>query len=381
MDQPGPFRPNDDDFFDAVTDDLIRNCEHHTYRLNLVNILLAQEPLALDLQHEVWSIGNPRSLRFDKQLMITSLEVNRTVIKVSVSYQFLGGVNEDGQRRFFRALENIPTLTALCIGAGLPGEHGGNRRIRLPVLLESLPRLVNRLRNLIIHQVVFSDQSEVERLADAVGAHGESLQFLTLHNYAIRVDENRAGFLDPILHAMRGRLQPAIFSLGGNGPNLVTVEALRLYLLSAVEFNSENQRRLGLHNVGLGDDHCKVVADLLVQNDRAPDGEFGTLELDRNPGIGQQGYEAILGLLNRSHWIEKVCVDDKSWEAKFDLVAEMSKHGRFEFLRGGAFDSQVDWVNWLDRITGLGEDDGVDDARRLSFLWYTLIEKPEFVSR
>jgi hypothetical protein len=60
-----------------------------------------------------------------------------------------------------------------------------------------------------------------------------------------------------------------------------------------------------------------------------------------------------------------------------------TKHGRGEFLQDGAFDSKVDWENWLARLAGLEEDDETetetDDARILSFLWYTLREKPEFI--
>jgi hypothetical protein len=107
--------------------------------------------------------------------------------------------------------------------------------------------------------------------------------------------------------------------------------------------------------------------------------------LSGNCQIGQEGYEAILGLLNREHWT-KVSVDDVSWQAKFGLVADMNtKHGRGEFLQDGVFDSKAAWVDWIAILAALDDEKNdkakVDDARQLSFLLYTLTEKPEFLSR
>jgi hypothetical protein len=70
--------------------------------------------------------------------------------------------------------------------------------------------------------------------------------------------------------------------------------------------------------------------------------------LTENPAIGQEGYAHILWLLNRAHWLREVKVDDKTWQAKFNLVVEMNKHGRGEFLQSGVFDSQDDWLNCLE---------------------------------
>jgi hypothetical protein len=143
-------------------------------------------------------------------------------------------------------------------------------------------------------------------------------------------------------------------------------------------FSSESPRRLRLSNLGLGDDHCEIIATNLQSN--GPTETFGVLDLTGNPTIGQKGYEAILGLLNREHWIGKVHVDEQSWQSKFDLVIDMNtKHGRGEFLEIGAFDSEADWFSFLARLAGLVENAEADDARNLNFLWYTISEKPEFI--
>jgi hypothetical protein len=43
--------------------------------------------------------------------------------------------------------------------------------------------------------------------------------------------------------------------------------------------------------------------------------EINGLDLTGNPSIGQQGYEALLGLLNRRFNIGGVVVDDQNWNA------------------------------------------------------------------
>jgi hypothetical protein len=59
----------------------------------------------------------------------------------------------------------------------------------------------------------------------------------------------------------------------------------------------------------------------------------------------------------------------------------MNTKGRGKFLQSGVFDSKIEWVAWLARLAAIDEDnEEADDARRLNFLWYTLIEKPEFIS-
>jgi hypothetical protein len=64
------------------------------------------------------------------------------------------------------------------------------------------------------------------------------------------------------------------------------------------------------------------------------------------------------------------------------MVIDMNtKHGRGEFLQNGDFDSEADWFSFLARLAGLAENTEAVDARHLNFIWYTLTEKPEFLSR
>jgi hypothetical protein len=387
MDPPSPFPNNDND--DRVAEDAedAEDAEldmFRQHRLVTITNLLDRTLDILVLCGEAWASGFPEQLMHDKQQIFSALETNRTLTKVFVDSHFLAAASEDEHRRLYRALGDIPTLVNLGL------QMAQYESIFMTDLLGSLPRLVDGLHDFTICNIGLKSDQEVELLANAVGSRGVSLRSLTLICIASEVDANSVGFLDPILLAMQGRRQqPTRVNLFGYRccsegvrPCLLTVRTLRLFLQSAVEFSGENQRVLGLQHLGLGDDHCQVVADLLVKNDRAPEGSFGILSLKGNPAIGQEGCEAILGLLNRNHWIETVLVDDEIWSDKFRIMADMNtKHGRGEFLQDGAFDSKVDWVNWLARLAGLEGNDETetDDALILSFLWYTLREKAEFI--
>jgi hypothetical protein len=385
MNLPEPF-PDSDSDSDAdhvdVEDDVEVDILAHQRFLRICERVNSVEQGAhiLDLHHEDWSVWPllpPTS--FLKNLLFDSLDRNHTTLtKVGVGFNFLRGTSEDEQRHLYRALGNTGTLRELSfLGPLEPNDW--------TILLESMPRLLHGISILKMQSIVLGNQLEVELLADAVGYHGKSLEAVSLLVMVSRVNENRMGFLDPILRSMPA-WQPPVLELycyqgQALGPSLITVEALRSFLQSQVNFTGDQQRGLGLLNLGIGDDHCKSVAELFVKHDRAPDRAIGALDLRRNPAIGHEGYEAILGLLNREHWIGKVSVDDQSWQAKISLVAEMNtEHGRGEFLQDGAFDSKAAWVDWIARLVALDENVEADDARRLSFLWYTLTEKPEFIS-
>jgi hypothetical protein len=58
------------------------------------------------------------------------------------------------------------------------------------------------------------------------------------------------------------------------------------------------------------------------------------LGLTGNPSIGQQGYTALLGLLNRRLNIGAVAMDDQNWKSTFDLVVfKNRKYRRGRFLK------------------------------------------------
>jgi hypothetical protein len=421
---------------------------HAQLRRRHVRLSQVAQAARLLLVGEVWSTGGgdgdgdgsaaaaaaaaAEDLRvLERDKILAGLAVNRTLFSFAVDHHMLLNLNVSDQSRLFRALENIPTLRIMavqgdhyCLSPRRQRRHD-SAKLRLPALCSSLPRIVaNGLSCLTITDIdLCGNKQDREHLVNAVGAVGFKLESLFLKGIVnTRVHENMEGFLDPVLRALhssdddsdgsaRPQQQPTRFGLGGGGDSwsshnasnlcLVSTRALRMYLTSTATFTSTLPRYLGLSHLGLGDDHCQIIATLLRKNDRAPPVEvvgklgeflpggavFGELDLSGNCQIGLSGYEAILGLLNREHWIGKVSVDDVGWQAKFGLVTEMNtQHGRGAFLQDGVFDSKAAWVDWIARLAALENENAnanakVDEARQLSFLMYTLTEKPEFLSR
>jgi hypothetical protein len=158
-------------------------------------------------------------------------------------------------------------------------------------------------------------------------------------------------------------------------------------------FVEEKFRTLCLRGLGLTDCHVLAIVDGLS----TPGNHLNLLSLNSNPGIGAQGYEELLNLINRANvlgyggfrrwrWHE-IHVDDKVWEGKLNLVSEMnSQYRRLEYLTNGTFTSAERRWQWLERAVGLPSPNAVDederkesDATHLNFIWYTLCQNPEMM--
>jgi hypothetical protein len=95
------------------------------------------------------------------------------------------------------------------------------------------------------------------------------------------------------------------------------------------------------------------------------------------------GYEAFLGMLNRGSAIEHIGVDDDGWTATYRTVADMNtKYGRCEFMEGGVFPDKVWWMDCVIRLGNVAPAEEMEDfeTRKLNYIWYTLVQKPDFVS-
>jgi hypothetical protein len=76
------------------------------------------------------------------------------------------------------------------------------------------------------------------------------------------------------------------------------------------------------------------------------------LNLTGNPFIGQEGYVALVGLLNRRFDIVTLKVDHQNWQPTFDLVVYMNRYiHRGRFMENGVFSSKAVWVNFLAELT------------------------------
>jgi hypothetical protein len=106
--------------------------------------------------------------------------------------------------------------------------------------------------------------------------------------------------------------------------------------------------------------------------------DMSVLNLTGNPSIGQHGYAAILGLLNRGFDIRAVEVDDQNWKTTFDLVESLNGlYHRRRFLRNGVFPLRTMLVSFLAEIASI--DPYGNKARKLNAIWYTLRESPDLI--
>jgi hypothetical protein len=133
--------------------------------------------------------------------------------------------------------------------------------------------------------------------------------------------------------------------------------------------------------LGLVDEHCKAIAELLTpMYGQFPGGKLLRLCVTGNGAISDEGYQALLGLLNRNHCIQKIKVDDSSWQEIFDLVFHLnSEYGRGEFMEDGVFAGKERWVNFLAKLINLPSTQD-EEKETLSALWYTLRNEPSFIS-
>jgi hypothetical protein len=137
-------------------------------------------------------------------------------------------------------------------------------------------------------------------------------------------------------------------------------------------------RRVHLNNLGLNESHCEVMTHVLARDDGLMR-PIGALILTDNPSIGQQGYEALLGLLNRRFDIVAVVVDDKNWKSTFDMVVHMNLSiDRGRFLENGVFPSKAMWVNFLTKLANTRHY-GLSEVQKLNAIWHTLREDPGLI--
>jgi hypothetical protein len=371
---------DNDDYYDeeSVESDSVS-------RRNIINYLHASCLPDLDLSDELWASSvTMESFQPDMESIIVALQSNRSLQTIGISMDVLAAIGESDQERLFCSLGNLPTLERMSLwrGAGSP------TAIHTRVLADALSQTSNGIKKMELFGFMISGRSEVEQLARGLKARVESLDTLMLGGIVLDV-EDKTGFLDPILLALapvpagepRGQLSR--FRLGcveaaSNGESVVSPEALGAFF--AAEPVERPMRAFCLRNLGLNDSHCEVMAQELARDD-ALLRPIGKLDLTGNPSIGQQGYAALLGLLNRRFEIGLVDVDDQNWNTTFALVVYMNrKCHRGRFMKNGVFPSKAMWVNFLAELAS--NDDqyfGWNAPQILNAIWYTLRDDPDLI--
>jgi hypothetical protein len=312
--------------------------------------------------------------------LLAALEKNRSLLTVTIGYEFLEEWSKPQQKRLFYAIRNQPHLLKLTV----TGLRSSPEVIDTGMILESLMHLQSsRIQKLMISKIELNYKSEVLLLATMLATRSASLQSISLKGLVSTVIGKEKGFLDPILLAMAtppegGRVtRLSRFVLEGcdditkHDPSLVTAEALRCYLAAHdIAATGRASRVLCLDGLGLGDEHAELIAGLAGES-------LIKLSLKSNPAIGK-GYESLLWILNRNHSLEEICVVDSCWQAKIDLVIRMNrKYGRGAYMEDCAFTCKTKWVDFLVKLVDASLVENETEECRVNYLLYHLLEKPD----
>eukprot|EP00545_Synedropsis_sp_CCMP1620_P009743 CAMPEP_0119019622 /NCGR_PEP_ID=MMETSP1176-20130426/22304_1 /TAXON_ID=265551 /ORGANISM="Synedropsis recta cf, Strain CCMP1620" /LENGTH=402 /DNA_ID=CAMNT_0006973869 /DNA_START=60 /DNA_END=1268 /DNA_ORIENTATION=+ len=232
-----------------------------------------------------------------------------------------------------------------------------------------------KLSELEIHNLTLLETGGLHQVAHL----GELLAASSLRQvyiFGIKVDssEQQLGQLDPILRRLSALEPLDELRLEGVGipaeGSMVSINGLRELLVV-----KQKWWRLGLDNLALCNEHCAVIAEMFSRNDKCKAGDL--LSLKSNPSINHVGYKAIFDVFYKKGRMGLVKVDDKLWEAEFDLVRSMNNlHGRLDIVKDGKVASKGDWLDWVSHI-GSGGWEG--DSKKLNYIWFALREHPEML--
>jgi hypothetical protein len=334
--------------------------------------------------------------RMQERLLETLEKITRAV---PFSYLTFGNkifmtMNERQQQTFFHSIFNLP-VTHIDVGVTTDnGTESPAITISTSALLETLPQLQTSVKCFFVRNFALTHQSDVQSLSNIIVSKRATLLYLWLENIECPVDgcnkeasDGSDRFLDPLLYATFGLYDFCVSTKTRSvHSTLVSPTALRALFVEGKQF-----QRLSLNGLGLTDSHVLAIEDGLS----TPGTHLRMLDLESNPGITAQGYDALLNLINRANVLgygafnkwHGFRVDDKVWEGNLNLLSEMNwKYSRLEYLTNGTFTSAERRWQWLERAVGLSGSNAVDederkksDAKHLNFVWYTLCENPEMM--
>ena len=159
--------------------------------------------------------------------------------------------------------------------------------------------------------------------------------------------------------------------LGTFVTNLVSPEAWQSLLTQKPKW-----WRLAMDGMGLDDRHAHVLAEALRSSTQCKVGDL--LSLRNNPNLSD--YKSIMDVCFCKQRMGEVTVDDPQWVATFHVVRSMNNlHRRLEYVvpETGGYPSRDRWIEWLSVLGNIGWQ---DDAHQVNYLWFTLLEQPNFVS-
>jgi hypothetical protein len=159
-------------------------------------------------------------------------------------------------------------------------------------------------------------------------------------------------------------------------PPLVSIKALEHLLRVKPKW-----WRFALDGMGLEDRHLHILAKALKSNKDCKMNDI--LSIQDNPNVTQKGLETLYTVCINKQRMGLVHCDDPSWVATFDLVRPLNNlHRRLEYMNhqdntgGSLYTSRERWIEWLAVVGNLP---WLEEERKLNYLWFALLEQPDFV--
>ena len=335
----------------------------------------------------------PQTLVHDLSAAIQSHAAGLT--HVILGGNFLQCIPRQDQKRLFQALwtRHAATLTYLKLGSDDCPPHVIDVEGLVSVLHMSLlqpphqlpeesPALHSPLHipdknnnNLHLTEMELRQMSisTPDQIASLVQVLSGASRLKQLNLLGIHIDTIQQGLLDPLLETVAQLPQLDECRLCCTAPSPVPL--ITSSCLAQVLAYKPKWWRLGLDGVGLDDSHCQVLAQAM-SHEHCKAGDL--LSLTKNPAVSTHGWNQLFDVLFQKQRMGLVKVDDASWQATFDLVRSMNNiHGRLQFLgESGSFASRVKWIEWLAKLSQISWE---DEAHKANYIWFTLLERPDYV--
>ena len=327
--------------------------------------------------------------------LMTSIRTHPGLTHVILEGRFLQILQKNQQRNFFESFwtRHCATLTYIRLGSDQCSPHFLDVD-SLFMVLRTVPELRQQelqsnmgilLTELELRKISFDKTDQIISLEQVLN-HATRLKQLNLLGIHVEDAIARGPWLtsstsstvvslfDPILNA-------AAELVHLDECRLVCLEASLVPLISPTCLSRVLARkpkwwRLALDGVGLEDQHCQVIAQAMSDEDcKAGD----LLSLTLNPAVSSLGWsQMFVDVLFQKQRMGLVKVDDAYWQATFDLVRSMNNiHGRLSFLdEAGSYTSRERWIEWLAKLSQISWE---DEAHKVNYLWFTILERPDFV--
>lgn len=259
------------------------------------------------------------------------------------------------QAALFQAISvHCATLTYVKL---VPGEGA----LDLSVMLQMLST-ATALTELELHNISLSQQ-QVDYFSQLLAA--SSLRQVYVFGIAVE-----SKILDPLFRGLSRLESLDELRLEGRAESMVSTEALEELLLY-----KQKWWRLSFDNLGLGDEHCSVIARMFARNENCKAGDL--LSLLSNPAITDAGFKTMFKVFFNKGRMGLIKVDDARWVAEFDLVRSMNNlHGRLDIVPNGKIGSKREWIDWISKIGNQGWE---AETKRLNYIWFALRQNPEIV--